>query len=88
MFDPFFDQPHIDRITSKKANSHAYLHHEPEYGFSWIACHVVPNMTNASTVIHPNKPISNAASEKVSALIEAARPSLNDTLRISDIAKY
>lgn len=36
LFDPFFDQPHIGRITSKEANSHAYLHHEPEYGFSWI----------------------------------------------------
>ena len=53
-----------------------------------FACHIVPNMTNATMVIHPNKPISNAASEKVSALIESTRPSFNDTLRISDIAKY
>jgi len=53
-----------------------------------FACHVVPNMTNAIIAIHPNKPISNAESERVSALIESARPSLNDTLRISEMARY
>ena len=34
-----------------------------------FACHVVPNKINATKAIHPNKPISNAASEKVSAMI-------------------
>jgi hypothetical protein len=51
-----------------------------------FACHVVPNITNATMAIHPNRPISNAAIENVFALIESTRPSFNDTLRISDIA--
>jgi hypothetical protein len=87
MFDPLFDQPDISGITSKEAYSHSYLHHKPEYRSSGFACHVVPNMTNATIAIHPNRPISKAVSESVSALIESTKPSLNDTLRISDIAR-
>ena len=39
-----------------------------------FTCHVVPNNINATKAIHPNKPISNSASEKISAMIESTRP--------------
>lgn len=36
-----------------------------------FACHVAPKMASATTVIHPNKPISDTASERVSVMFES-----------------